>query len=68
MLQRLNVEKVYEQGPVPFFPRIVGRYDSSQRSIRSTPPIPLLYEPMRWGYMTFLAPASILRFILRTGS
>ena len=62
-----NVEKVYEQGPVPFFSRIVGRYDSSKQSIRSRTPIPLLYKPIRCVCVTSLAPLLILRLTLRTG-
>ena len=56
-----NVEKVYKQGTVPFFPRIVGRYDFSKRSIKLTPPILLLYELMRCGCVTSLASPFILR-------
>ena len=55
-----KVEKVYEQGLVPFFPHIVGQYDSSKRPIRLTPPILLLYELMRCGCVTSLAPLFIL--------
>ena len=51
-----NVDKVYEQGPVPFFPLMVGQYDSSKRSIRLTPPILSLHELMRCGCVTCLAP------------
>ena len=58
-----NVEKVYEQRPIPFFPRINGRYDSSKRSITLTPPVLLLYKLMRRGCVTSLAPPFILRLI-----
>ena len=47
-----SVEKVYAQDPIPFFSRIIWRYDYSKRSIRSTQPIPLLCEPMRCGCVT----------------
>ena len=43
-----------------FFPRIVGRYDSSKRSIRITAPILLLYELMRCSCVTSLAPSFLL--------
>ena len=56
-----SVEKVYEHDPIPFLPRIVGPYDCSKRSIRSTPLIPLFYKPMRCGCVTSLAPPFIIR-------
>ena len=56
-----NVEKVYDQGPIPFFPFIVGQYDFSKRLFRLSPPILLLYELMRCGCVTSLALLFILR-------
>ena len=42
-------------GQYHFLPLIIGRYDDKRRSMRSTPPMPLLYRWIRCGCVTWVS-------------